>query len=297
MSGASPSPAIPYSANQQDLFYPAKDLSSFPTARPATDAELCAWMCLLAYRDQYPTSFSFDQPTIRAKLSAIGFSYVQFFESVGHERRGGTHCFLAIHDEPDLSKKLAVVAFRGTDKDDPTDVLDDVEAPLVDWSGGGKVFDGWKNALGEVEGPLLAAIQSINYKLLITGHSLGAAMATLLASLRGPTALYTIGSPRAGDAAFVASLGGVASYRYVDCCDAVTELPPAQLGYAHLGNMLYIDRHRKVVSAPSDDAVSKDRLIARVEYLVRYAWKAGNVGVRDLADHAPTNYVTAIAAA
>jgi hypothetical protein len=27
------------------------------------------------------------------------------------------------------------------------------------------------------------------------------------------------------------------------------------------------------------------------------AWKGGNVGIHDVADHAPTNYVTAIAAA
>lgn len=296
MSPATPSPAIPYSARQQDLFYPAKDLSAFPTAWPKTDAELCPWMSLLAYRDTYPASFAFDQSTISAKLNALGFQSVQFFESAGHEKQGGTHGFLAIHDNADASKKLAVVAFRGTDKDDPTDLLDDVDAPLVDWNSGGKVFDGFKDALAEVQGPLLAAIQPINYKLLMTGHSLGAAMATLLASLKTPTALYTIGSPRVGDAAFVASLGGVTNYRYVDCCDAVTELPPVSLGYAHLGDLLYIDRHRKVSNAPSEDTVSKDRLIARVEYLVRYAWKSGNVGVRDLADHAPTNYVTAIAA-
>jgi Lipase (class 3) len=296
MSPASPGPGVPYSARQPDLFYPAKDLNAFPTVLPKTEAEMCAWMCLLAYRDNYPTSFAFDQGTISAKLSALGFQSVQFFESVGHERQGGTHCLLAIHDDPDPNKKLAVVAFRGTDKDDPTDLLDDVDAPLVDWQGASKVYDGFKDALEEVQAGLLPAVQPINYKLLMTGHSLGAAIATLLASLKTPTALYTIGSPRVGDAAFVASLGGVTSYRYVDCCDAVTELPPAGLGYAHLGNMLYIDRHRKVVNAPSDSTVSTDHLIARAEYLVRYAWKTGNVGVRDLADHAPINYVTAIAA-
>src|SRR5215831_9636030 len=248
MSPATPSPAIPYSASQQDLFYPAHDLSSFPTVLPKTDAELCAWMCLLAYCDGEPASFAFDQATITNKLSALGFQTVQFFESVGHDKQGGTHCFLAIHDDPDPSKKLAVVAFRGTDKDDPTDLLDDVDVPLVNWSTGGKVFDGWKDALGEVQGKLLPAIQPINYKLLITGHSLGAAMATLLASLKTPTALYTIGSPRVGDAAFVASLGGVPNCRYVDCCDVVTELPPEVLGYAHLGKPLYIDRNRKITA-------------------------------------------------
>lgn len=293
MSPAMPSPAIPYSASQQDLFYPAKDLSSFPTARPKSDAELCGWMCLLAYRDNYPDSFAFDQTTMASKLNDLGFSSVQFFESQGHEKQGGTHCFLAIHDDPDPGKKLAVVAFRGTDKDDPTDLLDDVDAPLVDWNGQGKVFDGFRDALAEVQSPLLAALQNVNCKLLVTGHSLGAATATLLASLKTPAALYTIGSPRVGNANFVRALGGVPSYRYVDCCDAVTELPPAALGYAHLGSMLYIDRNRKVINAPSDDAVAGDRLIARSEYFIKYAWKSGNVGVRDLADHAPINYVAA----
>jgi len=33
------------------------------------------------------------------------------------------------------------------------------------------------------------------------------------------------------------------------------------------------------------------------DYLLQYAWKNGNVAVRELADHAPINYGTAIAAA
>jgi len=288
---------VSYSASQQDLYYPAKDLSNFPTARPKSDAELCAWMALLSYCDQQPASFAFDQNTISAKLRAMGFPSVQFFESRDHAKQGGTHCFLAIHDDPDASKNLAVVAFRGTDKDDPTDLLDDVDALLVDWNGKSKVFDGWKDALWEVKEPLLKALGLIDHRLLITGHSLGSAMATLLASLKAPNALYTIGSPRTGDQNFVDSLGGVRSYRYVDCCDVVTELPPALLGYEHLGNPLYIDADGKVTENPSDDHVSADRLRARADYLIQYAWKSGNVGVRDLADHAPINYVTAIAAA
>jgi hypothetical protein len=144
---------------------------------------------------------------------------------------------------------------------------------------------------------LLPVVQAIDCRLLFTGHSLGAALATLLASLKAPSSLYTIGSPRVGDHDFVASLGTVDSFRYVDCCDAVTQLPPAFLGYAHLGDPRYIDRNRQVSENPSDNFVSADRLRARADYLLQYAWKSGNVGVRDLADHAPINYVTAIAAA
>jgi Lipase (class 3) len=289
------SQGVPYSASQQDLYYPAKTLNSFPGQRPKSDAELCAWMALLAYRDLEPASFAFDQNTIKAKLGTLGFQSVQFFEGQDHAKQGGTHCFLAIHDDPARDNKLGVVSFRGTDKDDPTDLLDDVEAKLEDWNGTSQVFHGWKAALTEVQNPLLLAVQPIDYKLLITGHSLGAAMATLLASLIAPGALYTFGSPRVGDHDFVASLGGIQSFRYVDCCDAVTELPPPFLGCAHLGDPLYIDRNRNVVANPNDDFVSADRLRARADYLVRYAWKTGNVALRDLADHAPINYVTAIA--
>jgi hypothetical protein len=287
---------MPYSASQQGLYYPARPLNSFPTERPKTDAELCAWMALLAYCDQFP-NFAFDQDTIEQKLGPVGFKPLGFFQSQGHERNGGTHCFVALHDDAVKENKLEVVAFRGTDKDDPADLLDDVEAPLVDWNGTGKVFDGFKDALAEVQPDLLPVVQAIDYRLLFTGHSLGAALATLLASVKAPSALYTIGSPRVGDDDFVASLRGVKSFRGADCCDIVTQLPPAILGYAHLGNADYIDRNRKMNQNPSDDFVEADRLRAREDYLLKYAWKSGNVSVRDLADHAPVNYATAIAAA
>ena len=290
------SQGAPYSAAQQDLYYPAKFLDAFPAQRPKSEAELCAWMAWLSYRDQYP-DFAFDRNGITQKLSTWDFQPTGFFESRGHDRNGGTHCFVALQDDTNKANKLAVVSFRGTDKDDPTDLLDDVEAKLVDWKGGGQVFDGFQDALAEIEADLFPAVRALDCRLLFTGHSLGAALATLLAGIIAPSALYTIGSPRVGDRDFVASLAGVKNYRYVDCCDAVTQLPPTLLGYAHLGQALYIDRNRNVNENPSDDFIAADRLQAQTDYLVQYAWKIGNVAVRDLADHAPINYVTAIAAA
>lgn len=287
---------VPYSALQQDLYYPAKTLDNFPVQRPASDAELCAWMALLAYCDLGP-SFAFDQDKIKSKLAPLGFQVVKFSESPGDPKQGGTHCFVAVHDDPVKENKLAVAAFRGTDKDDPSDLLDDVDVEFADWNGSARVFDGFKDALAEVQGDLLPVIQPIDYKILFTGHSLGAALATLLASLKTPSALYTFGSPRVGNHDFVASISAVKNYRYVDCCDIVTQLPPTLLGYAHLGDPLYIDRNREVVPNPSDDYISGDRFRARLSYLFRYAWRLGNVGFRGLADHAPINYVTAIAAA
>src|SRR5258708_18691562 len=293
------SQGVPYSPTQQDLFYPAKTLDTFPTQRPKTEAALCAWLSLLAYCDQYP-NFAFDQAKIKQKLAPFGFQPLEplgFFESKGKERNGGTHCFIAMHDDAVKENRLAVVAFRGTDKDDPTDVLDDVNALPGPWGNNSKVFKGWKDAFDEVKQDLTPALQKIDCPLLVTGHSLGAALATVLATVRAPNGLYTIGSPRVGDHNFVASLSGVNSFRYVDCCDIVTQLPPPFLGYAHLGDPIYIGPNRKGIDNPSADFVSADRLRARADYLLHYAWKSGNVGVRDLADHAPINYVTSIGAA
>ncbi|HKV60643.1 MAG TPA: lipase family protein [Candidatus Acidoferrum sp.] len=295
------SQGVPYSASRQDLFYPAKNLDNFPSRPPKTDAELCAWMSLLAYCDKDPDDdFAFDQAKITQKLAALGFQPLQpmgFFESQGNKKNGGTHCFIAFHDDPVKANQLAVVAFRGTDADDPTDLLDDAEANLVNWNGKGQVFDGFKDALEEVQEELFPAVQALDCRKLFTGHSLGAALATLLATIKAPDALFTIGSPRVGDHDFIASLAGVKSFRYVDCCDIVTQLPPTLFGYAHLGDPYYIDRNRQMSLNPSDDFISGDRLRARADYLLQYAWKSGNVAVRDLADHAPINYVTAVAAA
>jgi pimeloyl-ACP methyl ester carboxylesterase len=76
----------------------------------------------------------------------------------------------------------------------------------------------------------------------ICGHSLGGALATLLAlDLAANTAfaepaVYTYGSPRTGDSLFAATYDQVVknSYRVTNRLDVVTALPPTFVGYEHV---------------------------------------------------------------
>ena len=286
---------VPYTAEKDDLYYPAKHAVFFPTGRPQSDAALCVDLARLAYC-RHDSGFAFDQARIRKVLGSVGFTDCKFYETTTTPDCRGAHGFLALDGE----MKLAVLAFRGTDKDDPTDLADDLDACPESWQAGGKVHTGFATALLQLWSdidPALAAI--VDYKLMFTGHSLGAAMATLAASLRPPASLYTFGSPRVGDHAFVDLLRGVDNHRYVDCCDLVARLPPeALLGYAHLGSPHYIDQDRNVQQRdPGDPYIQADQFRAEEEYIVKYAWRIGDVALRPLADHAPVNYVWPVTAA
>ncbi|PYX08695.1 MAG: hypothetical protein DMG88_09335 [Acidobacteria bacterium] len=270
----------------------------FEHGRPTSDAALCAEMARLAYCKQ-ESSFAFDREKIADNLNRIGFAKCQFLESRGTQDGEGLHCFLAVHEDSQKQNELAVLAFRGTDKDDPTDVAYDVDFRAEPWGEkGGKVHGGFAHAFTDLQKdqPLDELLQPLSCRVLYTGHSLGAALATLAASLRPPQALYTIGSPRVGDAVFAATLNKVECHRYVDCCDIVTRIPLEKMGFMHCGKPYYINRKRRVEFNPNCLTIGVDRFRAASEYFEKCTWLLGKVPMRELADHAPINYVWAIAA-
>jgi Lipase (class 3) len=255
---------FPYSADKEDLYYPARHAVFFPAGRPLSDGALCVEMARLAYCHVDP-GFLFDQAKIRKVLGTIKSTDCLFFESSRFPDGRGSHRLLAVDEDT----RVAVLAFRGTAKDDPTDIGDDLDAWPEAWRAGGKVHTGFVNALTEILDAIDGALASIaGYKVLFTGHCLGAAMATVATTLRTPTSLYTFGSPRVGDAAFVDLLKAVDNHRYVDCCDLVTRLPPDKiLGYAHLGSPF--DKNGKVKQRdPADPYIKTDRMQAEEEYLL-----------------------------
>lgn len=100
----------------------------------------------------------------------------------------------------------------------------------------GFVHSGFKNQLDKIWQELVTGLDKLpNRKIFLTGHSLGAAMATICASRLMLThhenlqCLYTFGSPRVGCKEFVDSLK-LKHYRFVNNNDLITSLPGQYLG-------------------------------------------------------------------
>lgn len=128
----------------------------------------------------------------------------------------------------------AALVFRGTERK-PADVITDLELSFPLLGTGVIVHRGFKKALDAVWADVEKALAKITVPLFMTGHSLGAALATLAAARHAPKAVYTFGSPLVGNHAFADTLKNVPIFRVVDDIDGVTFVPPPQLGYLHVG--------------------------------------------------------------
>lgn len=128
-----------------------------------------------------------------------------------------------------------VFSFRGTEMT-VKDFFTDLNFDLVPLCGtAAKVHHGFLSASNEVYNQVLSACLSVpaDTKLMFTGHSLGAALAKLLA-LRlvragvNVSCVYTFGSPRIGNAAWrelYAFWLGQRTWRVCHASDAVPRLP------------------------------------------------------------------------
>jgi hypothetical protein len=265
---------IAYDPSRESLFHPGRATDFFQNGPLTTEAALCAEMARLAYVKR--------SADLSAFLARASFSLVQAADVAGSQAfvatRGGD----------------AVLAFRGTEPDDPTDLGADADLVLVELAGGGRVHRGFAHALDVVWSSIAPAIPA-GGRVLVTGHSLGAALATLAAPRVSGARLFTFGSPRVGDAAFAARPDHPPHQRWVDCADLVTRIPPETLGYAHTGERHYLDRAGHHQPGIDEAAIEADRRQAEVEYLMTYTFRRGTAALRDLADHAPINYVSGVA--
>lgn len=177
------------------------------------------------------SAITYDDPKdSKAKFKSFGFNIVEFFNI------DGAQAYLL----KDMNG-IHVLSFRGTEVSQKSDVLADLKAGKNIEACGGKVHVGFKGEINKVWPAIEKAIAGID-TLYITGHSLGAAMATIAASRMQDrvTTLITFGSPRVGNAEFVDSLT-VTHYRVQNNCDDVTKVPFRLMGFRHHGTHKYMN--------------------------------------------------------
>ncbi|MBI3866354.1 MAG: lipase family protein [Planctomycetia bacterium] len=240
--------------------------------------------------------------------------------------------------------QFAIVAFRGTRVEVIPDFIarmqgsrsvDDVERPasgkmpLLNWRdvvsdakfvlGGDGIHTGFRQALDQagVWDTITAHLQSLaDRPVWFTGHSLGAALATIAASrynaVQPIQGLYTFGSPRVGNGEFAGAVPQN-TVRFVNNQDMVARVPPPIGGYKHVGTLKFIQPDGVI----ADDARGRDALTRRIgksltslNQLVAKGLRAGVADprgfvsrVRNLdvelpesrwSDHAPINYACRI---
>jgi Lipase (class 3) len=262
----------------------------FSNASWAADAAMFAYA---RYGNQRSNEAEF-----KGVLRNVGFAITETIGDCFADNVATGRGFFAANDN------FAILAFRGTEKDDPHDIaadLDIIPWPEKDLGGrsAGLVHQGFQDYLISIWLTVAQLVRDYrrghqNQQICITGHSLGAALATLAFHQLedAHTSLYTFGCPRVGNQTFCNDLTLAAQthglYRIVDDEDVVTHIPDG-LGYVHpVCTIFWIDASHQVIQNPPqmpDDRQDLEDLA--LDFL------KGNVAdpvPEPLADHSPVRY-------
>jgi triacylglycerol lipase len=200
-----------------------------------------------------------------------------------------TQCFVTADD------RNILVCFRGTETDEVHDWIVDITCDMVEGPLDGRVHAGFYEALSCVWYQLdeeVCRLQSEQPRQLwVTGHSLGAALATLAVARwrerdRPVAGLYTFGQPRTGDRTFARNFDFAFrphAFRIVNHLDIVTRAPPRSLGFHHAGTFVYLDEEGKL----THDMCWWQRFLEGWHGAIETILDWGREGIQD---HRMTNY-------
>jgi len=247
-------------------------------------AWILASMSHLAY-DRFEDDNSKARELLAAKLKGGGFKLLEIFNSPETD----TQAFLAANGD------YAILAFRGTEVSKRKDILTDARAKrIVDIEG--RVHGGFRAAYDSVKQKIEKSILGMdNIPLYITGHSLGAALATVATQelenntgIRGRiAACYTFGSPRVGNVLYDKNFKAPI-YRMVNTTDIVTVVPLLVMGYVHIGDVRFLGRK------PGDAATRRVPILLRALLFFAAIFRLFGPWV---GDHAITEYRRKLASA
>ena len=211
-----------------------------------------------------------------AACKKMGFPWAKLISNDGAE-------VLVAKDRNDLW-----FAFRGTEPSKLNDVMADLHIIKNTAMAGGRVHGGFQKEVNDLWMDILAELEhndqlKVRKDVYMTGHSLGAAMATISATRYKPTELFTFGSPRVGGSRFVKNVK-CTHYRFMNNNDIVCRIPPAWLGFRHHGEMIYFNRFGDKADKPT---------WGDMFYGIWNSWKRFKF-FDGVVDHGMPNYVKAI---
>ena len=211
-----------------------------------------------------------------AACKKMGFPWAKLISNDGAE-------VLVAKDRNDLW-----FAFRGTEPSKLNDVMADLHIIKNTAMAGGRVHGGFQKEVNDLWMDILAELEhndqlKVRKDVYMTGHSLGAAMATISATRYKPTELFTFGSPRVGGSRFVKNIK-CTHYRFMNNNDIVCRIPPAWLGFKHHGEMIYFNRFGDKADKPT---------WGDMFYGIWNSWKRFKF-FDGVVDHGMPNYVKAI---
>jgi len=230
-------------------------------------AELAAKLSAIAYMDPKPAAEA---------CKKLGFTNANLISVDGAE-------VLVTKDSHNLW-----FAFRGTEPAKLNDVLADLKVIKNSAVAGGKVHGGFQQEVDDVWMEIVKILDKNSQlkatkDVYFTGHSLGAAMATISATRYQPKELFTFGSPRVGGPLFIKNIK-CDHYRMMNNNDIVCRMPPAWLGFVHHGEMIYFDCDGNKADGPSWRDFFKG---------IGQSWKRWKF-FDGVVDHGMPNYVEAI---
>lgn len=149
--------------------------------------------------------------------------------------------------------RILVVAYRGTD--DLNDVVKDANIdsePYLCVPNYGRVHEGFQNVYFSIRDSVIETCKNLNgsyNKIVLTGHSLGAAVSELSAPdllyqhFDVPLEVINFAAPRVGKADFCSNFDRDISvcYRIVNRWDGVPRLPAMWNGYRHVGTAVNVN--------------------------------------------------------
>lgn len=191
-----------------------------------------------------------------------------------------TNTFGYVGHNPD--NRTIVVSFRGTENESLKNWITDLYFPLKEVYNASnptmepiEVHSGFYGAYKRLSSAVRSAVQvelskNPSYSVLLTGHSLGAALSTLCAldlveqKIAANVSVINFGNPRVGNDGFADYFNTRIpnAIRVVNNRDIVPALPPRLFGFMHEGTEVWEHRNRYKVCDGGEDPTCSDSVVS-----------------------------------